>query len=118
KHRLVVRGRVHGKVIGAGSTRCQIGKKKPSKGPVPPTPSPPAPTGPPLQVPNGNLIPTEQNLPLVLAATAELINLERARHGLPPLAQNAQLAAAAAGHAIDMVVRSDFSHYGVNNSTA
>jgi uncharacterized protein YkwD len=44
------------------------------------------------------------------AATVCLINAERAAHGIGPLAPQADLHAAAAGHAADMVARRYFDH--------
>ncbi len=40
----------------------------------------------------------------------ELTNGERARAGLPPLAADARLTAAAQGHSADMVARDFYSH--------
>jgi uncharacterized protein YkwD len=44
------------------------------------------------------------------AATACLVNQERAHHGLAPLVVNVRLARAAGGHARDMVAHDYFSH--------
>lgn len=47
----------------------------------------------------------------------QLVNAVRAEYGLPPLAGNSQLAAAAQGHANFIAQEGIYSHYGVNGST-
>lgn len=49
--------------------------------------------------------------------TLALINSQRAAHGLPALVVNAQLTAAAQGHAADMACNSFLSHVGSNGSS-
>lgn len=55
--------------------------------------------------------------PRIRAATLCLLNAERSNAGLVPLAENAQLRAAARGHAADMVKRLYFSHESPSGST-
>ncbi len=47
----------------------------------------------------------------------QLVNAVRAEYGLAPVAYNAQLAAAAQGHANFIATQGIYSHYGVNGST-
>jgi LysM repeat protein len=47
----------------------------------------------------------------------QLVNAVRAEYGLAPVAYNAQLAAAAQGHANFIATEGIYSHYGVNGST-
>lgn len=47
----------------------------------------------------------------------QLVNNVRAEYGLPPVTYNAQLAAAAQGHANFIATEGIYSHYGVNGST-
>ena len=47
----------------------------------------------------------------------QLVNAVRAEYGLPPVAYNPQLAAAAQGHANFIATEGIYSHYGVNGST-
>lgn len=47
----------------------------------------------------------------------QLVNGVRAEYGLPPVSYNAQLAAAAQGHANFIALEGIYSHYGVNGST-
>jgi uncharacterized protein YkwD len=75
-----------------------------SGGPVPPPPDPtPAPTPPPTPTPAD-------------AGLAARCNEARARRGLPPLAVDARLAAAAQGHAQDMAAHVMLSHTGSDGS--
>jgi uncharacterized protein YkwD len=59
---------------------------------------------------NQDLVPDGGNLGQVAAAVLCLNNADRARHGLPPLRDNARLARAALGHSADMVARRYFAH--------
>jgi LysM repeat protein len=47
----------------------------------------------------------------------QLVNAVRAEYGLAPVSFNAQLAAAAQGHANNIATEGIYSHYGVNGST-
>ena len=96
---------------------------------LPVTPSPtPTPTPPPTSTPTP--IPPTEPPPLALPPAPppadlaawpgevyRLINEERARYGLGPLAYNATLAAAAQGHANDCTQRGWCSHVGSDGST-
>lgn len=55
--------------------------------------------------------------PAPAGSVTALANAERARRGLAPLRQNPALAAAAQGHAAEMVARGTFSHTGANGSS-
>jgi uncharacterized protein YkwD len=59
-----------------------------------------------------DLAPAAGNLDAVVTATLCLLNGERADVGLPPLQQNAKLAAAAAQHSQEMVQQQYFDHVG------
>ncbi len=48
----------------------------------------------------------------------DLVNVERAAEGLPPLSYNASLAAAARGHSEDMGLQNYFSHTGLDGRSA
>jgi uncharacterized protein YkwD len=63
------------------------------------------------------LAPTPQNIETVSAATFCLINQERARNGVLPLQDNAQLAQAAQRHGEEMVSEDFFAHVSPNGST-
>jgi uncharacterized protein YkwD len=67
--------------------------------------------------PAPDVAPVPANLPAVAATTLCLLNGERADRGLPALAANAQLGAAAASYAQDLVAGSYFSHTGRDGST-
>jgi uncharacterized protein YkwD len=56
------------------------------------------------------LRPKPGNEPQVRAATLCLINAQRARHGAPPLSENAMLERAAELHSLDMGERKYFEH--------
>jgi uncharacterized protein YkwD len=60
--------------------------------------------------PGANLQPTAKNVREVRAAVVCLLNLERARHGLPTLRPNGTLARAAERHSRNMVKRRFFAH--------
>ena len=60
--------------------------------------------------------PSADTLPAVTDVTLCLLNGERADRGLPPLAANPKLAAAATGYAQDLVDHSYFSHTGRDGS--
>jgi uncharacterized protein YkwD len=60
--------------------------------------------------PDPELSPTADNLARIRAATLCLMNAQRRKHGLPPLASSAVLARASLGHSTDMVRRAYFSH--------
>jgi uncharacterized protein YkwD len=62
-------------------------------------------------------VPSASNLTLVRAAALCLVNLERARYGVAPLADNGQLASAAQLHASDMVASHYFSHVSADGRT-
>lgn len=87
--------------------------------PAPPPRSPLSPGGPssPAACTGADAAPTAANLNLVRAATLCLVNAERSARGLAPLADNAQLAAAAQRHADDMVARRYFSHTSADGRT-
>jgi uncharacterized protein YkwD len=72
-------------------------------------PTPPAPVsgGPCAYTPNADFV----------NQTLALINSQRAAHGLPALTVNAQLTAAAQGHAADMACNSFLSHVGSDGSS-
>ncbi len=53
----------------------------------------------------------------VSAPMMQMVNAERRRAGLPPLALDAKLTRAAQGHACDMAKRGFFSHTNPNGST-
>lgn len=59
---------------------------------------------------NATLVPNGTNLAQIRAAVVCLINAERARAGLPPLAVNTALGNAAQGHAEEMAARHFFAH--------
>ena len=67
--------------------------------------------------PAPDVAPAPANLPAVAATTLCLLNGERADRGLPALAANPQLGAAAAAYAQDLVAGSYFSHTGRDGST-
>lgn len=73
--------------------------------PVPPAAAPPG--APCAYTPNPDFI----------NQTLALINSQRAAYGLPALTLNAQLTAAAQGHAADMACNSFLSHVGSNGSS-
>jgi uncharacterized protein YkwD len=83
-------------------------------GPVPP-PAPPAP--PVAGCAGADSVPSASNLALVRAATLCLVNAERGRYGIAPLADNPQLAAAAQAHASDMTASRYFSHVSADGRT-
>jgi uncharacterized protein YkwD len=62
-------------------------------------------------------VPSASNLTLVRAAALCLVNAERARYGLAPLVDNAQLATAAQLHASDMTANRYFSHVSADGRT-
>lgn len=73
-----------------------------------PPPTSPAPSGAPCAYsPNAEFV----------NQTLALINSQRAAHGLPALVLNAQLTAAAQGHAADMACNNFLSHVGSNGSS-
>jgi uncharacterized protein YkwD len=76
------------------------------------TPAPAVPAAPaaPTECANTTLMPDASNLPLVQAALVCLHNLIRSQNGVGTLAENAALAAAAAGHNNDMIQRGYFAH--------
>jgi uncharacterized protein YkwD len=63
------------------------------------------------------LTPQTGNLETVRAATFCLVNQERARHGEPPLQQNAQLEQAAQSHSDEMLVADYFEHVSPSGET-
>jgi uncharacterized protein YkwD len=63
------------------------------------------------------LRPTNANNTRVEAATFCLVNVQRARHGLRALRQNADLARSAAGHSEDMVSENYFDHVSPGGET-
>jgi uncharacterized protein YkwD len=69
------------------------------------------------ECPNATLAPAEGNVPAIAAATLCIVNAERRAKGLGALTENAQLAAAAFGHASDMVAKSYFAHDGLDGSS-
>ena len=62
-------------------------------------------------------IPNAAHVAVVRAATLCLVNVERARAGLAPLADNGGLALAAQAHANDMIARRYFSHTSLDGRT-
>jgi uncharacterized protein YkwD len=62
------------------------------------------------------VVPDVSSIPAAADATLCLLNGERADRGLPPLAADAQLAAAASAYAGDLVAGSYFSHTGRDGS--
>jgi uncharacterized protein YkwD len=60
--------------------------------------------------PNSTLVPEAANVETVEAATVCLVNRERARDALQPLAENHPLAQAALAHSRDMLTNAYFSH--------
>lgn len=66
---------------------------------------------------NATAMPTADNLPAIAAATLCIVNAERKVKGIGELSENAQLAAAAHGHAADMVAKSYFAHDGLDGSS-
>jgi len=66
---------------------------------------------------NVDVIPTADTVAAVEDAVLCLLNGERADRGLAQLAENAQLAQAALGHATDMVQRDYFSHDSPDGAT-
>ena len=78
--------------------------------PLPPRPGPPTPGDPAGAVPTGACpSPPEE-------AVARLVNRERAARGLPPLAVDMRLAAAASAHAADLARRGVSGHEGSDGS--
>jgi uncharacterized protein YkwD len=55
--------------------------------------------------------------PAVGSAVRCLVNVQRGRHGLPPLQVSARLRAAAAAHSADMVARAFFDHVSPGGGT-
>ena len=85
---------------------------------MPPAPLPPPPPAPPpASCAGADAVPTASNLALVRAAALCLVNAERARYGVAPLADNAQLASAAGSHASDMTANRYFSHVSADGRT-
>jgi len=66
---------------------------------------------------NTELMPEAGNIEQVEQATVCLVNQERARDGEPPLAFNAELAQAAAGHCVEMVSQDYFAHVAPDGET-
>ena len=60
--------------------------------------------------PGQDLMPDGANTRLLVSATLCLLDAERVNAGLPPFRQDGRLAAAALGHARDMVAREYFDH--------
>jgi uncharacterized protein YkwD len=60
--------------------------------------------------PDPELVPTADNLARISTATVCLMNSERRKQGVPPLATDAVLARASRVHSTDMVKRSYFAH--------
>ena len=52
-----------------------------------------------------------------LGSMQDILNQQRAEHGLGPVVENLKLSAAATAHAHDMMARGYFSHVGQNGST-
>lgn len=63
------------------------------------------------------VVPTPLTAPTAQASTLCLVNNERIKQGLSPLAENARLDRAAAGHSNDMVVSHYFEHTSPVGST-
>lgn len=61
--------------------------------------------------------PRETGVALAATATLCLLNAERAKRGLPPLADNPMLARVAARHSADMVARRYFEHDSPDGTT-
>ncbi|WP_163569892.1 TerD family protein [Fodinicola feengrottensis] len=76
----------------------------PAAAPFPPAPFPP----PPPAAPGAGPPPSRTSGPY--GEVIALTNAERAKHGLPPLSANKQLAEAAEMHSLDMVMRNFFDH--------
>lgn len=76
--------------------------------------APHVPSGP---CPNADLEPTSANLALINQATMCLVNKQRVAHGVTPLAENAQLDAAAQHHNSDMIASDYFDHVSPTGST-
>jgi uncharacterized protein YkwD len=66
---------------------------------------------------NATSAPTNANVAAIRASVLCLINEQRTRRGLAPLADNAQLTTAAQGHSDDMVARRYFSHTSADGRT-
>jgi uncharacterized protein YkwD len=64
-----------------------------------------------------HLVPTRANSTRVEAATLCLVNIQRARHGVRALRQNADLARSSAAHSEDMVARNYFDHVSPGGET-
>lgn len=99
----------HGRINARRAVYHQLGTLTPS-GPVGATPTPPAPptASPATATPSGNY---ELQI-------EELINLERAAVGLPPLHTHAALRSASRRHATDMLLNAFCDHVGSDGSSA
>jgi uncharacterized protein YkwD len=67
--------------------------------------------------PGANLVPSGTNVASAQRATLCLVNRERTANGLPPLADNPALDAAAAQHSAEMVTRDYLSHRSPSGTT-
>jgi uncharacterized protein YkwD len=85
--------------------------------PAPAPQSPPPASETPAGCAGSDAIPTAGNLPTVRSATLCLVNAERIAAGLAPLSDHGQLAAAAQGHAADMVALGYVSHTSADGRT-
>jgi uncharacterized protein YkwD len=66
---------------------------------------------------NTELLPEAGNIPAVRTAVLCLINLERAQNEVPPLRINAELEAAAEGHAAELIQDDYFAHVSPSGET-